>query len=200
MRVLITSSRNTFALDLVRKLGSVGHTVFASDTYDGAVGSHSRFLAGHLVTPSPRFETDAFIETVSAYVRAHDIDLIIPTFEDVFYLAARVADLPEGVELFAGSFSDLARLHEELLGEVHQDDHEDDDAGEDGDGEDDEAGRAHQSEIPEKHMKAMAMSPVRRKVMPSPRRDSGTLEYLSFSRMAAKATIASQKPTPLPAP
>ncbi|MFG0219271.1 hypothetical protein ACFZDQ_10445, partial [Streptococcus suis] len=84
MRVLITSSRNTFALDLVRKLGSVGHTVFASDTYDGAVGNHSRFLAGHLVTPSPRFETDAFIETVGAYVREHDIDVIIPTFEEVF--------------------------------------------------------------------------------------------------------------------
>lgn len=112
MRVLITSSRNTFALDLVRKLGSVGHTVFASDTYDGAVGNHSRFLAGHLVTPSPRFETDAFIETVGAYVREHDIDVIIPTFEEVFYLAARVADLPEGVELYAGSFADLARLHD----------------------------------------------------------------------------------------
>lgn len=112
MRVLITSSRNTFALDLVRKLGSVGHTVFASDTYDGAVGNHSRFLAGHLVTPSPRFETDAFIETVGAYVRAHDIDVIIPTFEEVFYLAARLADLPAGVELYAGSFSDLARLHD----------------------------------------------------------------------------------------
>lgn len=112
MRVLVTSSRNTFALDLIRKLGSVGHTVFASDTYDGAVGNHSRFLAGHLVTPSPRFETDAFIETVSAYVRAHDIDVILPTFEEVFYLAARVADLPEGVELYAGSFADLARLHD----------------------------------------------------------------------------------------
>ncbi|WP_022877643.1 carbamoyl phosphate synthase large subunit [Microbacterium sp. B19] len=112
MRVLITSSRNTFALDLVRKLGSVGHTVFASDTYDGAVGNHSRFLAGHLVTPSPRFETDAFIETVGAYVREHDIDVIIPTFEEVFYLAARVADLPEGVELYAGGFADLARLHD----------------------------------------------------------------------------------------
>lgn len=112
MRVLVTSSRNTFALDLIRKLGSVGHTVFASDTYDGAVGNHSRFLTGHLVTPSPRFETDAFIATVSAYVREHDIDVIIPTFEEVFYLAARVADLPEGVELYAGSFADLARLHD----------------------------------------------------------------------------------------
>ena len=112
MRVLVTSSRNTFALDLIRKLGSVGHTVFASDTYDGAVGNHSRFLAGHLATPSPRFETDAFIASVSDYVEKHDIDVIIPTFEEVFYLAARVADLPSSVRLFAGSFGDLARLHD----------------------------------------------------------------------------------------
>ncbi|MEV7828823.1 carbamoyl-phosphate synthase large subunit [Microbacterium enclense] len=112
MRVLVTSSRNTFALDLIRKLGSVGHTVFASDTYDGAVGSHSRFLAGHLTTPSPRFETDAFIAAVSAYVAEHDIDLIIPTFEEVFHLAARAADLPAGTRLYAGRFSDLARLHD----------------------------------------------------------------------------------------
>lgn len=112
MRVLVTSSRNTFALDLIRKLGSVGHTVFASDTYDGAVGSHSRFLAGHLTTPSPRFETDAFIAAVSAYVAEHDIDLIIPTFEEVFHLAARATDLPAGTRLYAGRFSDLARLHD----------------------------------------------------------------------------------------
>ncbi|KEP73899.1 hypothetical protein HR12_33495 [Microbacterium sp. SUBG005] len=51
MRVLVTSSRNTFALDLIRKLGSVGHTVFASDTYDGAVGNHSRSSPG---TSPPR--------------------------------------------------------------------------------------------------------------------------------------------------
>ncbi|WP_285137591.1 carbamoyl-phosphate synthase large subunit [Microbacterium sp. lyk4-40-TSB-66] len=112
MRVLVTSSRNTFALDLIRKLGSVGHTVFAADTYEGAVGSHSRFLAGHLTTPSPRFETDAFIETVNAYVEEHDIEVVIPTFEEVFYLAARAADLPEGVRLYAGRFGDLARLHD----------------------------------------------------------------------------------------
>ncbi len=112
MRVLVTSSRNTFALDLIRKLGSVGHTVFASDTYAGAVGNHSRFLAGHLVTSSPRFETDAFIAEVGAFVTAHEIDVIIPTFEEVFYLAARVADLPAGVRLYAGSFADLARLHD----------------------------------------------------------------------------------------
>ena len=47
MRILVTSSRNPFALDMIRKLGSVGHEVYASDTYDGAMGTRST----PLVTP-----------------------------------------------------------------------------------------------------------------------------------------------------
>ncbi len=112
MRVLVTSSRNTFALDIVRKLGSLGHAVYACDTYDGAVGSHSSYLTGHFTTPSPRFQTDAFVAAIVEAVRRWDIELIIPSFEEVFYLAARVADLPAGVRLYAGSFADLARLHD----------------------------------------------------------------------------------------
>lgn len=112
MRVLVTSSRNTFALDIIRKLGSTGHTVVASDTYAGAVGSHSKYLEAHAVTASPRFDTDQFIADVIDIVNRHDIELIIPTFEEAFYLAARADDLPEGVRLFTGRFDTLARLHD----------------------------------------------------------------------------------------
>lgn len=112
MRILVTSSRNTFALDLIRKLGSTGNYVVAADTFAGAMGSHSRFLAAHEVTASPRFETDAFIADVNRIVAEHEIDLIIPTFEEAFYLAARVGDLAEGVQLFTGSFGALAQLHD----------------------------------------------------------------------------------------
>lgn len=112
MRVLVTSSRNTFALDIVRKLGSLGHTVVASDTYAGAVGSHSKYLAAHAVTASPRFATDQFVADVSDIVREHDIEVIIPTFEEAFYLAARADDLPDGVRVYAGAFDKLARLHD----------------------------------------------------------------------------------------
>ncbi|MGX1858248.1 carbamoyl-phosphate synthase large subunit [Dietzia sp. NPDC055340] len=112
MRVLVTSSRNTFALDIIRKLGSRGHTVVAADTYGGASGSHSKYLAGHAVTASPRYDTDQFIADVNKIVAQYDIDLIIPTFEEAFYLAARAADLPESVTLFAGKFAKLARLHD----------------------------------------------------------------------------------------
>lgn len=112
MRILVTSSRNTFALDLIRKFGSAGHYVVAADTFAGAMGSHSRFLAAHEVTASPRFATDQFIEDVNRIVAAHQIDTIIPTFEEAFYLAARMADLPEGVRLFTGRFGALAQLHD----------------------------------------------------------------------------------------
>lgn len=112
MRILVTSSRNTFALDIIRKLGSTGHAVFASDTYRGAVGNHSKYLAGHAITASPRFNTDQFISDIAAIVIKHRIELIIPTFEEVFYLSARAHDLPPGVKLYAGSFETLARLHD----------------------------------------------------------------------------------------
>ena len=112
MRVLVTSSRNTFALDAIRKLGSTDHTVVASDTYAGAVGSHSKYLEAHEVTASPRFETDAFIDDINRIVEKYDIDVILPTFEEAFYLAARRADLADGVRLYAGNFDKLARLHD----------------------------------------------------------------------------------------
>ena len=112
MRVLVTSSRNTFALDAIRKLGSTDHTVVASDTYAGAVGSHSKYLEAHEVTASPRFETNAFIDDINRIVEKYDIDVILPTFEEAFYLAARRADLADGVRLYAGNFDKLARLHD----------------------------------------------------------------------------------------
>lgn len=112
MRVLVTSSRNPFALDIVRKLATTGHEVVASDTFAGAIGSHSKYLLAHAVTASPTTDTDQFIADINRIVEQWSIDMILPTFEEAFYLAARRADLPSGVELYTGSFGQLARLHD----------------------------------------------------------------------------------------
>lgn len=112
MRVLITSSRNPFALDIVRKLGSADHVVVASDCYPGASGSHSKYLAGHAVTASPRFETDQFLADINDIIMRFGIEVVLPTFEEAFYLSARARDLPAGVQLFTGGFENLARLHD----------------------------------------------------------------------------------------
>ena len=53
-----------FAVALIRRLADAGHTVYACDTYADAPGSHSRFVAAHFVTTSPRNEPKRFAEQV----------------------------------------------------------------------------------------------------------------------------------------
>lgn len=114
MNVLVTSSRNPFALDIERKLAEHGHRVWAADTFRSAAGSHSKYLTGHEVVASPRHATDQFVADVARIVEQHQIDVIIPAFEECFYLAARRADLPARATLYTGRFDQLARLHDKV--------------------------------------------------------------------------------------
>ena len=62
MRVLVTGSRMPFALAIIRKLAEEGHEVLASDAWEVAPGSHSRYVSEHFVTASPRDETEKFVD------------------------------------------------------------------------------------------------------------------------------------------
>ena len=61
MNILITSSRAPVTLDLIRSFGRAGHTVYATDTQPWTLGSHSRYLAQHMITPAPRFDPAGFV-------------------------------------------------------------------------------------------------------------------------------------------
>ena len=114
MRVLITSARLPFALGMVRQLAAAGHEVYAGDDYARSPGSHSKYLAGHYVYPSPRERTDDFIAELGRIAAEAGIEVIVPAFEEAFYIAARAADLPERVTAFTGEFGALARLHDKV--------------------------------------------------------------------------------------
>lgn len=86
MRVLLTSSRAPVTLNLIRVLAEAGHTVFASDTFAPTLGSASRYLTRHLVTPPPRQAPKDFARALWSIVRTHHIDWLIPTCEEVFYI------------------------------------------------------------------------------------------------------------------
>jgi hypothetical protein len=102
-----------FALAIVRRLARAGHEVHASDTYAAAPGSHSRYLSGHLVTAGPKADTARFAEQVAGYCAEHGIEVIVPTWEEAFYLACRREVVEAGgASLYTGSFEALARLHD----------------------------------------------------------------------------------------
>jgi hypothetical protein len=112
MRVLITSSRMPFALDAIRKLGERGHDVYASDSYEASPGNHSRYLAGHFVTASPSADPEGFAADVERIVAENQIEVVLPMFEEVFYLAAQHERLSAVTKLYAPSFRTLAQVHD----------------------------------------------------------------------------------------
>jgi predicted ATP-grasp superfamily ATP-dependent carboligase len=101
-----------FALDEIRKLGRAGHTVHAADTFYTAPGSHSRYVAAHCEVMAPERDTDGYIVEINDLLRRWEIDLIIPCFEEVFYLSRHRARLRRRTRLIAADFSLLARLHQ----------------------------------------------------------------------------------------
>lgn len=98
------------AIDEIRKLGRGGHVVIAADTFPNAPGNHSKYASTSLVVPSPRHETKRFIEEIARIVRDEKIDMIMPGFEEVFYLAKNRAALP-AEKCFFPDFDTLYKLH-----------------------------------------------------------------------------------------
>lgn len=101
-----------FALDAIRKLGERGHEVFACDSYEAAPGSHSRYLAGHLTTVPATEDPEGFVSGVTDFAAANEIELVLPMFEEIFYLAAQHERLSAVTRLYAPPFRTLARVHD----------------------------------------------------------------------------------------
>jgi predicted ATP-grasp superfamily ATP-dependent carboligase len=112
MRILVTTSRMPFALDEIRKLGRLGHEVHASDTFPSAPGNHSRYATYAHVTPSPRYETAAFLATIRDLVHRHEIDLILPAFEEALFLVQDAAS--HHARVVAPEFETLRALHSKV--------------------------------------------------------------------------------------
>lgn len=112
MRALITSSRFPHALDLVRKLGERGHEVLAADTFEGAPGSRSRYVAERIVTTAPAFEPDEYVNEIEELVRGRGVDMLLPAFEEAFYLAPHRERLARHTDAFFPSFEVIQRLHD----------------------------------------------------------------------------------------
>lgn len=113
VKYLVTTSRMPCAVEEIRKLGHAGHEVHAADTFGAAPGNHSRWAHAH-VTPSPRYDTAAYLEAIIELVYRCGIDMVLPAFEEVFYLQRNAKELHDRVEVFAPSFDTLHRLHDKV--------------------------------------------------------------------------------------
>jgi len=110
MNILVTGARAPIAADLARVLAAGGHRVFTSDSLHSPVGRFAPGAAGYLRLPAPAANFPAFDAALVDACEVHAIDLVVPTSEEVFWLA-QVTAWPAGCRLLTSGAATLDELH-----------------------------------------------------------------------------------------
>jgi predicted ATP-grasp superfamily ATP-dependent carboligase len=109
MNILLTGGRAPATLDLARAFHRAGHTVFMAESLRGHLSQPSNAVKANFVVPAPRQDTDAFLAALKRIIEENQIDLLIPTCEEIFHIAKARDDLP--CKVFAEPLEKLNRFH-----------------------------------------------------------------------------------------
>lgn len=107
-RVLITGARAPAALDIARSFKAAGFDVRMADCAPSRLAASSRAVTKMHRFASPRSDFLGFERTAKAIISDLKPTVVVPTCEEVFYLAAIKAP---GAPVFAPSPEVLRRLH-----------------------------------------------------------------------------------------
>jgi predicted ATP-grasp superfamily ATP-dependent carboligase len=109
--IVVTGARAPAALHLARVFHSAGHRVILADTFRYPMSRATRMKDSYVRLPSPRQNFSDYSAAVAGLVAREAPDLVVPTCEEVFFLAAIRDRRGIGFPLFAPHFDLLARVH-----------------------------------------------------------------------------------------
>jgi predicted ATP-grasp superfamily ATP-dependent carboligase len=113
--ILLTCGRGTYSLTLARAFHAAGHRVLVADAWPRTLCRHSAAVDQYFHLPSPAQATSAWVAAVLRIVKKQRVNLIVPVYEEVFYLARAMASLSDPPPLFAADFETLIGLHNKWL-------------------------------------------------------------------------------------
>lgn len=108
-RILITGARSPVAINIASQLMNVGKEVYFTDCISFALATKAFGKELYTQTLAPRYHYEDYIRQVNQIVMEEQIDWILPTCEEVFYLSAAKDQLK--VPVFTMDSELLAKLH-----------------------------------------------------------------------------------------
>lgn len=111
-KILFTGGRSPATLALIRRFAEAGHRCDVAESLQPNLAGASRACAKNFTVPAPRQHTAAYIRALQEIIVDREIDLLIPTCEETFYIAQHRETLEgtgKGCEVFT---ADMACLHE----------------------------------------------------------------------------------------
>ena len=110
MNILVTGVRAPMSLDVIRALAQAGHQVWASDALRFPIAKNSPYINAYLRTAAPRLDFISYAKNIIDICEQCHIDMIIPTCEEVFWLA-KIKSLPAFTQLQSVGLQQLLQLH-----------------------------------------------------------------------------------------
>lgn len=109
--MLVTGARAPATLELIKNLAEDGCEVYAVDSVPFALGFYSKSVKAYQVVPPAKQETDHFIHKLIEVIQRYQIDLLIPTCEEIFYIAKFKCELEKYTSVFCENIERLTKLH-----------------------------------------------------------------------------------------
>ena len=111
---MILGGRAPVALDHARRFARLGWRVHVADSVPCRLSGWSRAVAGTVRLPPPRHEPRAFATALARSLAELRVDLLLPTCEEVFYVARHRELLPATTIVATDGFDKLRALHSKL--------------------------------------------------------------------------------------
>jgi hypothetical protein len=108
-RILVTGGRAPAALELVRILKRSGKIVYVADTISFPISRFSNCCQQYIQVTSPVTNPKKYVADINKIIDTHDIDVVIPTCEEVFHLAKNEEKIK--CLIFTDTFELLRDLH-----------------------------------------------------------------------------------------
>jgi predicted ATP-grasp superfamily ATP-dependent carboligase len=99
-------------LDLARLFDLCGFDVFIADSHRFHISKYSRSVRKSFLVPSPRFHEEKYIQTLLDIVKDYAIDLVLPIYEETFYISKYKEMFPSSCRIFTSSIELLKKLHD----------------------------------------------------------------------------------------
>ncbi|MCL2548538.1 MAG: ATP-grasp domain-containing protein [Symbiobacteriaceae bacterium] len=113
MKILFTGGRAPATLELARNFGRQGWEVHVADNISPVLPEFSRYTKAYHLIHSPRFAETLFVADLIQIILKHNIDVLFPTCEEIFWVSKNKRQIQESCEarILCDDLEKLALLH-----------------------------------------------------------------------------------------
>lgn len=109
--VLVTSGEPRMAYAICKTLHKHGFRVYSGDVSKLSMASFSRYCAGSMTYTPPRKDKERFIRDIEEFIEKKQIDILLPTMEEIFVLAEHAERLRPKVKFILPGYEQMLLAH-----------------------------------------------------------------------------------------